>query len=253
MNVDSIEWPFLLSFLAGISTLIGSLIFLFIKEFKKSNLSFFLGLSAGVMIYVSFMELLPLSIKSLGFLRSNIAFFVGIFMMGLLDFLIPHNYIEEYVKEKQIDTKLLTTGLMIFVGILLHNFPEGMAVFMSSLMSIKSGVLLTIATALHNIPEGISVAVPIYFATKSRKQAFKFSFFSGMAEPLGAIICYLILRPFLTPTLLSYIFAIIAGIMLFISFDELLPTCFKQGQGHIALGGIFLGMLVMALSLILLT
>lgn len=249
MQIKDTLIPIGLSLIAGFSTLIGSCIFLFLKECKKSHLSFLMGLSAGVMIYLSFMELLPHSVSTLGLMKTNLVFFAGFLLMGILDFLIPHHYMQEKNKEKTEDMNLAKTGIFVAIGLMIHNFPEGITVAMSSLANLKMGLLMTAAIALHNIPEGIAVAVPIYYGTKSRKKAFKYSFLSGMAEPLGAILAMTILWPFLNEILLSYIFALVAGIMVFISFDELLPCCFKNGHGHIAISGIMLGMILMAVTI----
>lgn len=254
MNLSEIATPLLLTFLAGFSTVIGSLIFLSSTFSQKKFIGFFLGLSAGVMTYLSFVELLPYSIKSIGFLNANIYFFAGIIIMSLIDFIIPHQYLEEKISrnEKIFDTKLMSTGLMVTAGLLIHNFPEGMAVFLSSFSNIKLGFLLAVAIAIHNIPEGIAVAAPIYHATKNRRKTIKYAFVSGMAEPFGAIISYFLLRPYLGKDIISYIFAVVAGIMVYISFDELLPACFKDDQGHRAILGIIMGMLIAFCSMLFL-
>lgn len=247
--MDNIGFPLLLSFLAGICTILGSFVLLFVRDFKKSYLSFFLGVSAGAMIYLSFMELIPVAIKTLGFLSSNVVFFLGILFIGIIDFIAPHHLTAYYSKNDVKYDKLMLTGFMVAIGIAIHNFPEGIAVFMSSLGDARFGILIAFATALHNIPEGVAVATPIYFATKSKLKAFSYSLLAGIAEPLGAIIAFIILQPYLSPIFLSYIFAFVAGIMVYISFDELLPSCFENCQGHTAIAGIIIGMLVMALSL----
>jgi len=251
MENPNIILPLILSLIAGSSTVVGSLIFFFIKDFKHSILSFLMGLSGGVMIYLSFMEFLPYSVETVGFVTTNILFFFGFLVMGLLDFLIPHDYIQEKIKVVSDDSSksLLKTGIFIMIGLMLHNFPEGIAVAMSSYSNLKLGLFLTLAVAMHNIPEGIAVAVPIYYATKNKWQAFKFSFLSGIAEPIGAILALTLLGPFLNDTILSYIFAIVAGVMVFISFDELLPCCFKNGFGHVAISGIAIGMALMAITI----
>lgn len=254
MNFNEIVVPFILTLLAGLSTVIGSLIFLSHTFRKRRFISFFLGLSAGVMIYLSFMELLPYAIKDIGFLWSNIFFFIGVIAMALIDFLLPHHYLEEKVCQNQhiIDRKLLSTGFVVTLGLIIHNFPEGMAVFLSSFTNTRFGVLLAIAIAIHNIPEGIAVAAPIYHATQSKGKAIKYAFISGMAEPMGAIIAYLLLKPYLNRNILSYIFALVAGIMVYISFDELLPACFREGHGHRAILGIMSGMIIVSFSLLFL-
>lgn len=148
---------------------------------------------------------------------------------------------------------LMKTGVAVALGIGIHNLPEGIVVFMSALKDINLGIILAVAIALHNIPEGISVSVPIYYATKSKKKAFFYSAISGLAEPVGAIIGFLILRPFLSEGMLSAMLAFAAGIMIFVSFDELLPTSFREGKdrGHMTVLGVIIGMFVMALSLYL--
>jgi len=204
------------------------------------------------MIYVAFVELLPAAIKTIGALRANVAFFAGIFLMMLIDFIIPHEYIEERIRTDTYDKKLMASGIFTAFGIGIHNFPEGLAVFMSALVDIKLGVALAIAIALHNIPEGIAVAMPIFYATKSKKKAFWYSFLAGFSEPAGAVLAILVLLPFLNPAVLSLSLAFVAGIMVFISFDELLPlSCQSEGY-HISISGVITGMAVMALSLILL-
>jgi ZIP family zinc transporter len=254
MDINQIWISFLLTLLAGLSTVLGSLIFLSDIFRKKRFISFFLGLSAGVMIYLSFVELLPYSIKDIGFLSANIFFFIGIIIMAIIDFLLPHHYLEEKIciKKSIINRKLLSTGLVVTIGLIIHNFPEGMAVFLSSFTDLKLGILLAIAIAIHNIPEGIAVAAPIYHATQDKRKAIKYAFVSGMAEPLGALIAYFILKPYLNQNIISYIFAIVAGVMVYISFDELLPACFREGHGHRAILGIITGMIIVSLSLLFL-
>lgn len=251
--LDAKLWiPLLLTFLAGVSTGAGSLLSLLIKDLKKGYLQFSLGLSAGVMVYVSFVELMKTAIAGIGFFNANIAFFGGMALIMLLDFLIPHKYIEENMHLNGADSKMMKTGIFTALGISIHNVPEGLAVFTSSLADIKLGIALALAIALHNIPEGIAIAMPIFYATKSKKKAFWYSFLSGMAEPLGALIGIVILLPFLTPAVLSFLFALVAGIMVFISFDELLPLSYKHEESHLTMLGVIAGMLMMALSLHLL-
>ena len=147
----------------------------------------------------------------------------------------------------------MNTGLLTAAGIAIHNFPEGMGVLFTSMHDLTVGIPLAVAIALHNIPEGIAVSIPIYYATKSRKKAFLYSFFSGVTEPLGAIFGYLIIRPFLTESVLMGTLSAVAGIMVFISFDELLPVSFSRGEEHIAILGLFVGMGMMAFSLSILS
>lgn len=244
--------PFSLTFLAGISTVVGSIFYL-ASCCKRKYLGFFLGLSAGVMIYLSFLELLPSSIEQIGFFRANIFFFLGIAGIGILDFLLPHHYLEERIckKQKIVDPKLMSVGLIVALGLIIHNIPEGMAVFLGSFSDLKLGILLAFAIAVHNIPEGIATSAPIYAATNSKLKAIKYSFISGIAEPLGAIIAYLLLRPYLDGQIIAYIFSLVAGIMVYISFDELLPASFRDNQGNNAILGIVTGMLIVSFSLFL--
>jgi len=251
MYSTKIWFPLLLSFLAGIFTVVGSLITFFIRDFKRSYLQFFLGLSGGVMIYVSFVELLPSSINNIGALKANIAFFSGIILVMLVDFFIPHEYIAERIKTDTHDKKLMAAGIFTAIGIGIHNFPEGLAVFMSAMVDIKMGVALAIAIALHNIPEGIAVAMPIFYATKSKRKAFWYSFLSGFAEPAGAVVAILVLMPFLNSAVLAFSLAFVAGIMVFISLDELLPLSCQSNGYHISIFGVITGMAIMAASLIL--
>lgn len=246
---QSIYIPLLLAFLAGISTVLGSLIFVFIKELNKRFLSFFLGLSAGAMIYLSFVELIPAALKTIGFLPTNAMFFFGIIFIGLIDFIVPHHYSKISPKKVLSDYQLRASGMVVILGIAIHNFPEGMAVFMSSYSNLRFGILIAVATALHNIPEGIAVSIPIYYATKNIRKSIGYSFIAGIAEPIGAVLTFLIFSPFINPTFLSYLFAFIAGIMVYISLDELLPSCFEHNQGHTAIVGIVAGMFTVALSL----
>lgn len=252
MNFDTVGLPLLLSLVAGLSTVLGA--FLFLQNFcKREHLSFFLGMSAGVMIHLSFLELLPSSVDRIGFFKANLFFFIGILIVALLDFLVPHHYIEKKIAKshKVADPKLLSTGLIVTLGLIIHNLPEGMAVFASSYENIKLGILLTLAIAIHNIPEGIAVAAPIYYATLNKASALKFALYSGLAEPAGAIITYLIFRPYLSADLLATISSVVAGIMVYISLDELLPASYRDNQGHNSIVGISIGMMVVFISLLL--
>ena len=264
----------LLTVLAGLSTGIGSTIAYFIRTPRYSYLAVLLGFSAGVMIYISFTELLGTAIEDVGFGTANIAFFIGILFIAIIDILVPHEYKEEHVteayrgigkagqKEKSwlppqltapSQSSLMRMGLFTALGLAIHNFPEGLATFSCAATGdVSFGIMIAVAVAIHNIPEGISVSVPIFYATGSRRKAFTYSFLSGVAEPVGALIGYGILFPFLTPTLLSSLLAFVAGIMVFISLDEILPLAHRYGQEHLVIIGIGTGMMVMAASLFLL-
>jgi len=240
--------PLLLAFLAGISTLIGGLLSLLIKKPKFRYLCIAFGFSAGVMIFISFTELLAHGIETTGFLYAFFAFFSGIAFIYAIDILIPHIYEEETYKRN----KLNKVAVLLFLGITIHNFPEGIAVFFSSMSNIELGILVAIAIAMHNIPEGIAVAMPIFYATKKRSKALLYSFLSGIAEPIGAILSFVFLSPFLNDFVLGIILSATAGIMIFISFDELLPYVYKHKNQHLSMLGLFLGMFVIAISIYLL-
>jgi ZIP family zinc transporter len=261
MAVGNVGIALLLTTIAGLSTGIGSAIAYFIKNPKKSYLSFSLGFSGGVMIYVSFVELLPTAMETIGEYTSFIAFFVGILFIGAIDMVIPeaenpHDYKELYDKNVQINTRndsnLMRAGVLTALAIGIHNFPEGLATFGMALSNVRLGVFIAIAIAIHNVPEGISVSVPIFYATGDRKKAAIYSFLSGIAEPVGAVIGFAILLPFLSPGLLAALLAFVSGIMVYISVDELLPMAHFYGYGHTVITGIVLGMFIMGVSLLLL-
>ena len=259
---------FLLTIVAGLSTGIGSAIAYFIRKPKIVYLSFSLGLSAGVMIYISFMELLPDALETVGEFWGVAVFFIGIAAIGLIDLLVPepenpHSYegLDEPTATREnsrprpsnvVGAGLMRTGLLTALAIGIHNFPEGLATFASTLNDVRLGVFIAIAIAIHNIPEGIAVSVPVFYATSNKNKAFFYSFLSGTSEPVGAIVGYLILLPFLTPAVLAALLAFIAGIMVYISVDELLPMAHRYGHGHTVIAGIVSGMLVMAVSLLIL-
>lgn len=264
--MKNIAPAFLLTTLAGLATGIGGLFAIITDKKNKKFLSFVLGLSAGVMIYVSFVELFAESLETLtsvygeknGTIVTVIAFFGGMFFIGLIDRLIPadknpHEIHSADVAEnpKKERKKLLRTGLFTALAVAIHNFPEGIATFLSVMKSPTMAAPIVAAIAIHNIPEGIAIAVPIYQSTGSRRKAFLFSFLSGLAEPIGALVGYLILMPFLNDTVNGVIFSAVAGIMVFISVDELLPTAEEYGEHHLAIYGLVTGMAVMAISLIM--
>ena len=251
---------FCLTMVAGLSTGIGSLIALVTKKTNTKFLSASLGLSAGVMIYVSFMELMPESVKLLSEIYSEktstaymlLAFFLGIILIAVIDFLVPEDENpHEMHTEAEKNSGLKRTGVMLALAIGIHNFPEGLATFTSALTNLEIAIPIVAAIAIHNIPEGIAVSVPIYHATNSRRKAFWYSFMSGMAEPIGAIVGFLFLMPFWTPTINALLLSFVSGIMVYISFDELLPGTEKYGHHHWGISGVISGMAIMAVSLLL--
>lgn len=263
--MDTIFYAFLLTLLAGLSTGIGSLIALLAKRTNRRFLSVSLGFSAGVMVYVSMIEIFAKAQSALtaqlgqrpGSWATVAAFFGGMLFIAMIDKLIPAEKNPHEVKlVEQEDAapparKLMRMGVFTALAIAIHNFPEGLATFVSALQSPSIAIPIVVAIAIHNIPEGIAVSVPIYQATGSRKKAFCYSFLSGLAEPLGALIGWLLLMPIMTDTVFGIIFAAVAGIMVFISFDELLTAAREYGEHHLSIYGLISGMGVMAVSLLL--
>ena len=236
------------------------------KKFNPKFLAGSLGFSAGVMIYVSFVEIFVKARtalttdfgEKLGYTYTVLAFFGGIAIIAIIDWIIPSaenpheiKNIEEAKLSEANRQKLLRMGLFSALAIGIHNFPEGLATFMAALTDPTLGISIAVAIAIHNIPEGIAVSVPVYYATKSRRKAFWVSFLSGVSEPVGALIGYFLLKNFLSPALFGVVFAAVAGIMVYISLDELLPAAEEYGEHHIAIGGLVAGMVVMAASLLL--
>lgn len=278
MFQGSILFAFGLTLFAGLSTGVGSTLAFYTKKTNKKFLSAALGFSAGVMIYVSLVEIFAKARQSLetayggtkGYWITTIAFFAGIALIALIDKLVPkeenphemrdateicdENGVCKIIKVEDDETSnstLLRMGLFSALAIAIHNFPEGLATFVSAVQDPSLGISIAVAIAIHNIPEGVAVSVPIYFATGKRSKAFLYSFLSGLSEPLGAIVGFFLLKSFLDERMFGIIFAAVAGIMVYISLDELLPTAEKYGEHHIAIYGLIAGMGVMALSLLM--
>jgi ZIP family zinc transporter len=268
MESNNILIAFALTLFAGLATGIGSVLAFFTKKTNTQFLSLALGFSAGVMIYVSMIEIFS---KAKDSLVSNLgetagswltvgAFFGGMLLIAIIDKVVPANEnpheirrIEEIQEGSQRinRTKLMRMGTLMALAIAIHNFPEGIATFTSAIKDPSLGVAIAIAIAIHNIPEGIAVSIPIFYATGNRKRAFILSFLSGLSEPIGAIIGYFLLFLFINDVVFGILFAAVAGIMVFISLDELLPTAREYGNPHMTIYGVIAGMMVMAVSLLL--
>lgn len=260
-------FAFGLTLFAGLCTGIGSSLAFFTKKTNTKFLSISLGFSAGVMIYVSMIEIFVKAKTSLtaevgmksGSWLTVISFFAGMLIIALIDKFIPSGenphdiYKIEDIENKNAikNSKLLRMGMFTALAVAIHNFPEGLATFISTLQEPSIAIPIAVAIAIHNIPEGIAVSVPIYYATGDKKKAFLYSFLSGLSEPLGAIVGYLILMPFMNDLVFGIIFAAVAGIMVFISLDELLPSAREYGEHHLSIYGLVSGMAVMAVSLLL--
>lgn len=257
-----------LTLMAGLATGIGSFIAFFAKTTNTKFLSFALGFSAGVMIYVSMIEiffkakdaLVGVLGEALGSWATVGGFFGGMLLIAMIDKFIPKQgnphelkKVEEMNPGKNAirDPSLLKMGMFTALAIAIHNFPEGIATFTAALQDPALGIAIAIAIAIHNIPEGIAVSVPIYYATGDKKKAFKLSFLSGLSEPVGALVAFFILMPFLNDVIFGVIFAGVAGIMVFVSLDELLPAAKKYDEAHLSIYGLIGGMAIMAVSLLL--
>ncbi len=265
---EEILFAFGLTLFAGLATGIGSVLAFFTSRTNTKFLSLALGFSAGVMIYVSMIEIFVKAkdalVSAMGEQLGNWAtvggFFAGIVLIALIDKFIPKQGNPHELKKVEDmnpsaipanDAALLKMGTFTALAIGIHNFPEGIATFTSAIQDPALGVAIAIAIAIHNVPEGIAVSVPVYFATGDKKKAFKLSFLSGLSEPIGALAAYLFLMPFLNDIMFGVIFAAVAGIMVFISLDELLPAAKKYDESHLAIYGLVAGMAVMAVSLLL--
>lgn len=261
-------YAFLLTLFAGLATGIGSIIAFVAHRTSRGFFSFTLGLSAGVMLYVSFVELFDQSRTlfastwggQLGEFGVALFFFAGMGLIGLIDKLVPSFENPHEVRQieslnnptKAQEGSLHHMGKLTALAIAIHNFPEGIATFMATESNPSIGIAIAVAIALHNIPEGVAVSIPIYYATGSKKRAFAYSLISGLAEPLGALLAFLVLMPFMNDVVLAAVLSAVAGIMVYISIDELLPAAREYGKPHVAIWGMVVGMIIMAASVILL-
>ena len=255
-----------LSLFAGMSTLIGYLIVIYFgRKQSPAFLSLSMGFTAGVMLYLSFVELLGEAFEGIeaeyghetGAWYVVIAFFIGLGITALIDKLVPsyenpHEFESGLTEAKNGKSGLYRVGILATLAIAIHNFPEGIATVFGGAHDVGLGVTIAIAIAIHNIPEGIAVSAPIFKATGSRKKAFYYTFVAGIAEPIGAIVGYYTLKDFIDASTFSLMLAVIAGIMVFISFDQILPATEKYGRHHLTTYSIITGMGVMALTILML-
>lgn len=246
----------LVTLIAGLATTLGSFIVFLQKKPNPRILSFGLAFAGGAMVFVSLAEIFGKSIQyfsdfgiQTSMLFAVFAFMAGLLLVILLDNIIPHPHAP--LPDDTHDKKIKHLGLLTFFAITAHNFPEGMVTFFGSLESLNLGAPLSIAIGVHNIAEGISIAAPIYFTTGKKAQTCLLCFISGLAEPFGALLGYLVLAPFLSDLVFAVVFGIIAGVMVFISLDELLPAAARYAKGHETVYGIVIGMGTIALSLAL--
>lgn len=261
--IPNYKLALLMSLLAGLATVIGGFFTFFIKRNNIRGLSVGLGFSAGVMIFLSFAEIIKTSNDLLisFFPRySNwlvfCGFSLGIIVAILIDYFIPDHIDEDLFTTKEIchhrHRKIKRAGLLTAIAICIHNFPEGMATFFVTTQNVTLGISVAFAIALHNIPEGIAVALPIYHATGKKRLAILYTFLSGISEPIGAVLALIALHYFLPQATIGFLFASVAGIMVYISFDTLLPLSREYGDGHYSVLGIISGILFIWGSLLLL-
>ncbi len=251
-----------ITFLAGMTTVFGGCLTFFIKKDNLKGLSFGLGLSAGVMIYLGLTEV----VKDAGGLLSQyfpnsanwllfIGFFIGVLIAVLIDWLIPA-HIEEDLFVNQEDCvpsshRIKRAGLLTAIAISMHNFPEGLSTFFMTTQNVTLGVSIASAIAIHNIPAGIAIALPIYHATGKKRLAIIYSFLSGISELIGALIGLFLLQTVLPQMAVGLIFASVAGILIYISFDTILPLSREYGDGHYSVFGVMSGIFLIWLSLLL--
>lgn len=241
--------PLLVSTIAGFSTVIGAFVVFFKISAEKQTkfIAFCLSFSLAIMIGISLTDLIPNSLDVLlhtngyyGILLSILTFITGIFSIKIL--------IHKVEKVKNETNSLYKLGILNMIALMLHNFPEGMATFLSSYQNMAVGIHLGIAILLHNIPEGISIAVPIYYATNSKKAALKKTFLSGFAEPIGAILAFFLFKDFITSELISMILLFVAGIMITISIEEIYPETLKYKENKMVFSGFMMGLLLLLLN-----
>ena len=254
----------LVTVLAASATMLGALSMVGAKESNPRLLAFGLSFAGGAMIYISLVEIFVKSQISFGdiypvkqaYSMATLAFFAGVMLLVILDRVLPNPHAELAGEHNSHDhetqrIQLGKVGLMATLAITAHNLPEGMATFFSTLNSPSVGISLAIAIAIHNIPEGLSIAIPIYYATGSKKKAVLATFASAIAEPIGAFLGYVILAPFIGPAVYGSVFGVIAGAMVYLALDELLPAAKRYAQGHETVYGIVSGMVIIALSLVM--
>ena len=268
----------ILSTLAGLSTVLGGFITFFIKENSLKFLSFGLGLSAGVMLFISLVDLYPESCEMIknqmgeSFLFLSVIFFaIGILLAVLIDYFIPdHLQGQMFTKqlganEKHEDStdckedenaiisigKIKKAGILTAIVVAIHNLPEGLATFFLTSENVMLGIGIVIAIAIHNIPEGMAISIPVYQATHSKRKAFLYSFLSGMAEPIGGVVGFIIIKTLFPTMCIGILFSLVAGIMTYISLDTLLPLSKDYDTGHYSISGVVLGLLIMGFTLTL--
>ena len=253
--------PFLITLFAGLSTALGGLVVFFGNTEKLNWLSFTMSFAAGVMLYVSFVEILPesyLEFKHNNDQNTALLYVLGFFVFGTLFAIFTDKFLPEQKINSQVNksitsknNKIYRSGILIALTMALHNFPEGIVTFIGSVNDISFGLVIGLAIALHNIPEGMAISVPIYHATGSKKKAFLYSALSGFTEPLGALFCYFVINSYLDDFLTAAVMSIVSGIMIFISIFVLIPLSFEYKDKYEHILGLVIGMFVIGISIYL--
>ncbi len=256
MELQDAGRALLFSLAAGLSTLFGALVVFFVKGKSEKAVTASLGFAAGVMISVSFLDMLPNAAAALsewagpklGVICMIGALVVGVLIAAGIDHFVPHEHLEG---QEQSHGNMYRLGMMSMLAIAVHNFPEGIATFMAGISDAKLGLSIAVAIAMHNIPEGITVAMPVYYSTGNKKRALMFTFLSGISEPMGALLAFLLLRPLINDLVLGFVFGLVSGIMLYIAVEELIPSSRQYGYTRLALFSTIAGICIMPLTHIL--
>lgn len=251
---------FIFTLIAGLATCIGGLLVTFINYKNYNYISILLGLSSGILIVISLTQLYSSSLNSflncknysMTHIYSALSFLVGMFICYIINTFIPNrSSSDNNVNNSITENELYKVGVLSMLAVIIHNFPEGIITFMTTINNPKIGLPIAFAIAMHNIPEGIMISTPIYYSTKSKKKALKYSFLSGISEPMGALCAYLFLYRFINSFVFGVVYGIIAGVMIFITFNNILPMSYKIGDKRCTVFGIILGIQLMLLSKVL--
>ncbi len=242
-------WPFILASIAGFSTMLGCIgIFIPVKK-KDEFITFSISMSLAVMIMVSVFDLIPSSLPNLGTGLKSVILFCLFFLLGVVLVFILNKWIN---RVKKSGGSLYKLGILSFIALVMHNLPEGILTFMSTYQDFNLGVSLTVAIALHNIPEGICIAVPIYYSTGSIWKALKCTLASALAEPIGALLAFIVLKNFITQEMISMFLILVAGIMITLSIEKMLPEALSYNKKRPLIVGLLIGSILVTLSLIIL-
>lgn len=263
---QSFLFAFSITLLAGLSTVLGSLVVFFTSSTKTGWLSFSMSFAAGVMLYVSLIEIIPSSIELFDESKGSVEFFINNTYINLIVFLalgcliaivieklLPDQKINEQIKKKiNVKRKIYRSGLLIALSLAFHNFPEGIITFMECYTNLFSGLAIALAIALHNIPEGMSISVPIYHATGSKRKAVLYTALSGITEPIGALFCYFLIKDGLEPFVEASVMSLVSGIMVFIALFVLIPMSWEYKTRYQHISGLLCGCVIIGLSIMML-